>query len=240
MPVLLDSLLILEHDFYRFSEWMNIFEWNIYGIDCNWHIFRSLAYQMMDYLCIISCMDCFKRIDGYQAAKLLKREVWPLILYNALIGQLSQRLAEGKCPRSLAHWPATPTWISFFRNSILSTSSAAYFKLKNRNLRDLLHPLQLPTVQQLTSWQSHINSRKKKKQLSVGGQQRPASEFVHLGGEKKQNMNWKGFHMWTKPYLWTSRVLLLQVRSSFPTTTTTYQAVSCCPVNLHQTQISVQ
>jgi hypothetical protein len=103
-----------------------------------------------------------------------------------LIGQLSQRLAEGKCPRSLAHWPATPTWISFFRNSILSTSSAAYFKLKNRNLRDLLHPLQLPTVQQLTSWQSHINSRKKKQQLSVGGQQRPASEFVHLGGEKSK------------------------------------------------------
>ena len=188
MPVLLDSLLILEHDFYRFSEWMNIFKWNIYGIDCNWHIFRSLAYQMMDYLCIISCMDCFKRIDGYQAAKLLKREVWPLILYDALIGQLSQRLAEGKCPRSLAHWPATPTWISFFRNSILSTSSAAYFKLKNRNLRDLLHPLQLPTVQQLTSWQSHINSRKtKKKKLSVGGPQRPASEFVHLGWEKAKH-----------------------------------------------------
>lgn len=188
MPVLLDSLLILEHDFYRFSEWMNIFEWNIYGIDCNWHIFRSLAYQMMDYLCIISCMDCFKRIDGYQAAKLLKREVWPLILYNALIGQLSQRLAEGKCPRSLAHWPATPTWISFFRNSILSTSSAAYFKLKNRNLRDLLHPLQLPTVQQLTSWQSHINSRKKKNNfLSEGRKDLLLNLFT---SEEKKSKTW--------------------------------------------------
>ena len=194
MPVLLDSLLILEHDFYRFSEWMNIFEWNIYGIDCSWHIFRSLAYQMMDYLYIISCMDCFKRIDGYQAAKLLKREVRPLILYICFdwptLTAARWRMLKGSVHAALhigPPWPATPTWISFFRNSILSTSSAAYFKLKNRNLRDLLHPLQLPTVQQLTSWQSHINSWKTKKTLSVGGPQRPASEFVHLGGEKAKH-----------------------------------------------------